>query len=39
KLDLHQAIVDAILDSDGSRALSACQALLSAPNHSDKSQG
>lgn len=39
KLDLHQAIVDAILDSDGSRALSACRALLSAPNHSDKSQG
>ena len=36
KLDLHQAIVDAILDSDGLRALSACQALLSAPNHSDK---
>ncbi|STW66368.1 transcriptional regulator [Klebsiella michiganensis] len=31
KLDLHQAIVDAILDSDGLRALSACQALLSAP--------
>lgn len=36
KLDLHQAIVDAILDSDGLRALSACRALLSAPNHSDK---
>jgi DNA-binding FadR family transcriptional regulator len=30
KLDLHQAIVDAILDSDAPRALSACQALLNA---------
>ena len=36
KLDLHQAIVDAIQDSDGPRALSACQTLLSAPNHSGK---
>jgi len=32
KLDLHQAIVDAIQDSDGQRALHACQALLAAPN-------
>ncbi|ANG90853.1 FadR family transcriptional regulator [Enterobacteriaceae bacterium 155047] len=32
KLDLHQAIVDAIQDSDGQRALNACQALLAAPN-------
>lgn len=32
KLDLHQAIVDAIQDSDGMRALQACQALLIAPN-------
>ncbi|KKY84466.1 GntR family transcriptional regulator [Enterobacter cloacae] len=31
KLDLHQAIVDAILESDGPRALSASQALLAAP--------
>jgi DNA-binding FadR family transcriptional regulator len=30
KLDLHQAIVDAIQDSDG--APCACQALLNAPN-------
>ncbi|HEY4467481.1 MAG TPA: FadR/GntR family transcriptional regulator [Klebsiella sp.] len=36
KLELHQAIVDAILENDGTRALSACQTLLSAPNHSDK---
>ena len=33
KLDLHQAIVDAIQDSDGHRALAACQALLNAPDH------
>lgn len=33
KLDLHQAIVDAIQESDGQRALSACQALLAAPTH------
>ena len=32
KLDLHQAIVDAIDDSDGDRAFTACQALLIAPN-------
>ena len=32
KLDLHQAIVDAIQESDGQRALNACQALLAAPN-------
>lgn len=31
KLDLHQAIVDAIQDSDGMRAFQACQALLIAP--------
>jgi len=33
KLDLHQAIVDAIQESDGQRALSACQALLAAKTH------
>ena len=32
KLDLHQAIVDAIDDNDGDRAFAACQALLIAPN-------
>ncbi|WP_080204736.1 FadR/GntR family transcriptional regulator, partial [Salmonella enterica] len=32
KLDLHQAIVDAIADGDGERAFQACQALLIAPN-------
>lgn len=32
KLDLHQAIVDAIQDSDASRAIRACQALLATPN-------
>ncbi|MEN1698555.1 FadR/GntR family transcriptional regulator [Klebsiella pneumoniae] len=32
KLDLHQAIVDAIL-SDAPGALLACQALLNAPHH------
>ena len=31
-----KAIVDAIRDSDGPRALSARQTLLSAPNHSGK---
>lgn len=31
KLDLHQAIVDAILEGDGPRALAASQALLAAP--------
>ena len=31
KLDLHQAIVDAVLDSDGQRALIASQALLASP--------
>jgi DNA-binding FadR family transcriptional regulator len=31
KLDLHQAIVDAILESDGPRAFTASQALLAAP--------
>jgi DNA-binding FadR family transcriptional regulator len=39
KLDLHQAIVDAILDSDGLQALSACQSLLNAPNHSGNNKG
>ena len=33
KLELHQAIVDAIQESDGQRALSACQTLLAAPTH------
>ncbi|WES68386.1 FadR/GntR family transcriptional regulator [Superficieibacter sp. HKU1] len=33
KLDLHQAIVDAIQDSNGHQALAACQALLNAPDH------
>ncbi len=33
KLDLHQAIVDAIQESEGQRALSACRALLAAPTH------
>ena len=32
KLENHQAIVDAIQDSDGERAFSACQALLNAPH-------
>lgn len=32
KLDLHQAIVDAIQNSDGMLAFQACQALLIAPN-------
>jgi len=32
KLELHQAIVDAIQESDGPRALLACQALLAAPD-------
>lgn len=31
KLDWHQAIVDAIQDSDGQRAMNACLALLAAP--------
>ncbi|MBZ0060368.1 MULTISPECIES: FadR/GntR family transcriptional regulator [unclassified Leclercia] len=31
KLDLHQAIVDAIQDSDGLRAMAASQALLAPP--------
>jgi len=31
KLDLHQAIVDAIQDSDGLRAMAASQALLATP--------
>ncbi len=31
KLDLHQAIVDAIQDSDGPGAMTASQALLAAP--------
>ncbi|MEG1213589.1 MAG: FadR/GntR family transcriptional regulator [Leclercia sp.] len=31
KLDLHQAIVDAIQDSDGLRAMTASQALLATP--------
>jgi DNA-binding FadR family transcriptional regulator len=32
KLDLHQAIVDAIQESDGDSALLACQLLLNTPN-------
>ncbi|XTZ38454.1 FadR/GntR family transcriptional regulator [Salmonella enterica] len=32
KLDLHQAIVDAIQESDGESALQACQLLLMTPN-------
>lgn len=32
KLDLHQAIVDAIQESDGENAFQACQMLLKAPN-------
>ncbi|MCL5499658.1 DNA-binding transcriptional regulator, FadR family [Phytobacter palmae] len=32
KLDLHQAIVDAIQESDGENAFQACQALLKTPN-------
>ncbi|AHJ75922.1 MULTISPECIES: FadR/GntR family transcriptional regulator [Kosakonia] len=32
KLDLHQAIVDAIQESDGDSALRACQLLLNTPN-------
>jgi len=32
KLENHQAIVDAIQDSDGERAFSACQALLTTPH-------
>ena len=36
KLELHQAIVDAILTSDGPQAFLASQALLSAPNHIGK---
>ncbi|WP_312273814.1 FadR/GntR family transcriptional regulator [Pseudescherichia sp.] len=32
KLENHQAIVDAIQDSDGERAFSACQALLNTPH-------
>ncbi len=31
KLDLHQAIVDAIQDSDGLRAMAASQTLLATP--------
>ncbi|HDS7115396.1 TPA: FadR family transcriptional regulator [Klebsiella aerogenes] len=36
KLDLHQAIVDAIQESDGPRAQLACQTLLNTPNHTGK---
>ncbi|MTH47780.1 FadR/GntR family transcriptional regulator [Intestinirhabdus alba] len=32
KLELHQAIVDAIVQSDGDGAFRACQRLLNAPN-------
>lgn len=32
KLDLHQAIVNAIVNSDGRRAMEASQALLAAPD-------
>ncbi|STI78969.1 GntR family transcriptional regulator [Escherichia coli] len=32
KLDLHQAIVDAIVQSDGDAAFKACQALLRSPD-------
>ncbi|POP40419.1 GntR family transcriptional regulator [Superficieibacter electus] len=38
KLESHQAIVDAIQDSDGHRAQLACQALLIAPNRSPKTK-
>ncbi|MGY5959166.1 DNA-binding transcriptional regulator, FadR family [Kosakonia sp. BK9b] len=31
KLDMHQSIADAILDSDGERAFQACQTLLTTP--------
>lgn len=34
KLDLHQAIVDAIQESDAAGAFKACQALLTTPNAS-----
>lgn len=34
KLDLHQAIVDAIQESDGEGAFKACQKLLATPNAS-----
>ena len=33
KLDLHQAIVDAIIQSDGDAAFKACQALLRCSRH------
>ena len=36
KLDLHQAIVAAIQESDGPRAQLACQTLLNTPNHTGK---
>ncbi|WP_334630593.1 FCD domain-containing protein, partial [Escherichia coli] len=32
KLDLHQAIVDAIIQSDGDAPFKACQALLRSPD-------
>ncbi|WP_312952385.1 FadR/GntR family transcriptional regulator [Superficieibacter sp.] len=38
KLDLHQAIVDAIQDSDGDRAQASCRALLSAPTSQQRTQ-
>ncbi|HFZ8994880.1 TPA: FadR/GntR family transcriptional regulator [Citrobacter freundii] len=36
KLDLHQAIVDAIVEGDGDGAFRACQALLITPNTQPK---
>lgn len=36
KLDLHQAIVDAIQESDGPRAQLACQTLLNTPHQTGK---
>lgn len=38
KLDQHQAIVDAIQDSDGQRALLACQVLLATPHQQPDNQ-
>lgn len=38
KLDQHQAIVDAIQDSDGQRALLACQTLLATPHQQPDNQ-
>lgn len=38
KLDQHQAIVDAIQESDGQRALLACQVLLATPHQQPDNQ-